>query len=65
VFEAGEIDFDKFRTLIYGRQKDQFTSFHNCFTEESLIALLERSGFVIQEVLRPPMRIKVIAIKAK
>ena len=63
-FEAGEIDFDKFRTLIYGRQKDQFMSFHNCFTEESLIALLE-SGFVIQEVLHPPMRIKVIAIKAK
>jgi predicted SAM-dependent methyltransferase len=64
-FADGEIDFNKFRTLMYGRQRDQFTIFHNCFTEESLTALLERSGFVIQEVLHPTMRIKVVAIKAK
>ena len=64
-YAAGEIDFDKFRIVMFGRQKDQHTMFQNCFTEESLIQLLERSGFVIQETLRPPMRIKVIAIKAK
>jgi len=64
-YAAGEIDFDKFRVVVFGRQKDQHTIYQNCFTEESLIQLLERSGFVIQETLRPPMRIKVIAIKAK
>jgi len=64
-YSAGEIDFDKFRTVMFGRQKDNYTLFQNCFTEESLIQLLERSGFVIQETLRPPMRIKVIAMKAK
>jgi len=64
-FKAGEIDFDKFRSLIYGRQKDEYTFFRNCFTEETLTSLLERSGFAIQEKLNPPMRIKIVAIKVK
>lgn len=64
-YAAGEIDFDKFRTIMFGRQKDQHTTFQNCFTKDSLTLLLERSGFVVQECLNPPMRIKIVAMKAK
>lgn len=64
-FQAGEIDFERFRSLMYGRQKNAFTCFHNCFNEKFLVELLERSGFKVQEVSHPPMRIKVVALKVK
>jgi SAM-dependent methyltransferase len=64
-YQSGEIDFARFKLLTYGRQKDQYTSFHNCFDETSLVSLIERIGFTIQEVVHPEMRIKVVAIRNK
>ena len=63
--QSEEIGFEKFRSLAYGRQRDEYTVFRNCFTEQSLVDLLEKVGFVVQEVTRPPMRIKILAIREK
>jgi predicted SAM-dependent methyltransferase len=64
-FQANEIDFERFRSLMYGRQKNDFTNFHNCFNEKALVELLTRSGFKVQEVSHPTMRIKIVAMKVK
>lgn len=60
-YQAEEIDFERFKLLLYGRQKNEHTRFQNCFTEESLVNLLERSGYEVLEVVHPEMRIKVVA----
>lgn len=64
-FQEGEIDFERFKLLVYGRQKDEYTCFQNCFDEESLVSLVEKVGFQIQEVLHPEMRTKIVAIREK
>ena len=64
-YQAEGIDFDKFKALMYGKQRNTYTSFHNCFDEESLVSLLERVGFEVQEIVHPEMRIKIVATRAK
>lgn len=64
-YQSEEISFDRLKLLIYGRQKDEYTVFHNCFDEASLINLLQKVGFEVQEVHHPQMRIKIVAVRGK
>lgn len=58
-----DLDKDHFRRLMYGSQRTEHQVFLNCFDEEYLVKILESIGFVIQDISRPPYRIKIVAIK--
>lgn len=64
-YAAGDINTERFKLLVYGRQRDQYTCFQNCFDEESFVSLVEKVGFSIQEVLHPEMRVKIVAVREK
>ena len=64
-YDDHKIDADRLRAILYGSQKGEYRVFQNCFTEEYLTSLLEATGFDIQEVVHPPMRIKVVATRNK
>jgi len=64
-FSKKTIDLNRFKLLVYGKQSDEYTTYRNCFDKEYLVGLLQLSGFVIQEVTHPEMRIKVVAIREK
>jgi len=64
-FGKKAIDFNRFKLLVYGKQSDEHTTYRNCFDEGYLVNLLQLSGFTVQEVTRPEMRIKVVAIREK
>ncbi len=62
-YDNEEIDFERFKGIIYGRQRDEYTTFLNCFNEEYLVELLTSTGFAVQEIVHPPMRVKVVAVR--
>jgi predicted SAM-dependent methyltransferase len=64
-FSKRVIDSNRFKLLVYGKQSNEHTTYRNCFDEEYLVNLLQLSGFTIQEVTHPEMRIKVVAIREK
>lgn len=52
------IDWDKWKTYLYGPGRDEWTSFHNCYDEPYLRHIVESVGFEIQQVDYPPLRIR-------
>lgn len=60
-YDKGNMDFGRFRSLMYGNMKDENRTFHNCFDRTYLENLLDRTGFDIQEILYPELRMKIVA----
>lgn len=62
-YEKGTFDAGKLRSLLYGNMRDEYRTYHNCFDREYIRKLLEDTGFVIQEITYPELRMKIVAKK--